>query len=194
MFDKLIEQILLIWRFITPFHWIAPWEGGVRITYPKFLRYNVTRWEPASDNVEELKPGIHFKVPGFERVHQTITASQPLNLPPQSVTTKDGRKLNMSGVFIYSIKSVQWFFTRIHDQDDYLRDAGLRAMFQVVSARTMQEIMGDLESTANAVLLQAKQNTRGKGYDLESFGFSDLQEGKSLRILFGEGHNPYDLG
>lgn len=195
--EAIINWILSIWRFVTPFHWISPWEGGVRISQPKWARKwlfgVITRKgiEPI-DEVVELQPGIHPKIPGLQRVHQTVTATQPLNLPPQSITTKDGKKVNVSGIFMYSVKSVKWFFTKIHDQDSYLRDAGLRALTQTLSTLSLQEILDKPDATASAVLEQAKKNTRGVGYQLESFGFSDLQEGKSLRILFGEGHDPYN--
>lgn len=188
--EAVINWILSIWRFITPCHWISPWEGGVRITYFK-PTWRIWRCFQ-NEKVVELKSGVHFKIPGIQRVHQTVVASQTLNLPPQSLTTADGKNLNASLVVVYSIKSVVWFFTRIHDQDEYLRDSALRAVGAVVASLRLDEVLGEHQLGAEAaVLAQLKLNIRGKGYDVESVGFSDLQPGRALRILFGEGRDPY---
>lgn len=185
--EAVINWIISIWRFITPCHWIAPWEGGVRLTYPKWMRWAFFN----TPEVKELQSGIHLKVPGLQRIHQTVTASQPLNLPPQSLTTKDGKKINVGGVVMYNIKSPLWFFTRIHDQDQYLRDAALGAVEEAVADSCLTDCLTAPGPVRADVLSRIRGNVRGKGYEIESFRFSDRQEGKSLRIMFGDGFDPY---
>jgi len=188
--DAVIQQLVLIWRFITPFHWVSPWERGVRITYPKWIRMSVFPWKIPEEAVKELQPGIHFKIPGFERVHQTVVASQALNLPPQSLTTSDGRKVNVSVVLMYSIRSVVWFYTRVDDQDTYLRDAALGAVYDVVNSHEMSWCLSNPDELKQEILNRTRGNVRGKGYEIESARISDLQEGRSLRLLLGEGFDP----
>ena len=188
--EAVINWILSIWRFLTPCHWIAPWEGGVRITYPRWIRTEVhpwKKWKLPESSVVELQPGIHFKVPGLERVHQTDVASQPLNLPPQSLTTLDGRKVNLSVVIMYSVRSVVWFYTRIADQDSYLRDAALGAVYDVVNNHEMQWCLNNIEELKSEILTRIRGNVRGKGYEIESARLSDLQEGRALRLLIDGG-------
>jgi hypothetical protein len=73
--EAVINWLLSIWRFVTPCHWISPWEGGVRITYFNWLKPILWKLTPET-RVTELESGVHFKIPGVQRVHQTVTASQ----------------------------------------------------------------------------------------------------------------------
>ena len=161
---------------LTPAHWINPWEGGVRITRGK--------------HVIELGPGIHFKVPLLQRIEKTETAYQTLNLPPQSLTTKDDCAVHLGGVVPYRVKSVVAFFTKIADQDTYLRDKAMSALEDAVSSRRWEDLVRDSAGFKDEITKNIKSAVYGKGYEVDKFHLTDKVRGRAIRLLIGGGETP----
>jgi regulator of protease activity HflC (stomatin/prohibitin superfamily) len=179
MFDRLIDVLLQLWRYITPCHWINPWEAGVRISYGPM------RWWPMRlPEVVELAPGIHLKLPGFQRVHTVVAATQTLNLPPQSCTTADRKKVNVGGVVRYNIRSAIPHFTKIHDQDDVLRDVSMGAIEDAIIRRTLEEVF-DVDVKME-IAKEIRKGVHGKGYEIEEFKWTDRQQHSTIRLIQNE--------
>ena len=91
---------------------------------------------------------------------------------------------------MYSVRSVVWFYTRLDDQDNYLRDAAMGAVYDVVNSHEMLWCLHNTEELKQEILARIRGNVRGKGYEIESARISDFQEGRALRLLIGDGAVP----
>jgi len=172
MFEKLIDVLLDLSKWLTPVVWINAWEDGVRFTSFGF-----------GMRTHKLGPGLHFKLPIFQTIEHTETAMTTCNLPPQSLTTRDGKSVGASGVITYSIKDVVPLFTKIVHREDALRDVGLGALAKAVRKRTWPEIIDGMDGIETEVRKAIVDKVRGRGYAIEDFTCSDLATGRTIRLM-----------
>jgi regulator of protease activity HflC (stomatin/prohibitin superfamily) len=89
MFDKIIEFIIRFWKDLLPFVIVEHWNEAL------ILRFGIFK--------KLLKPGIHFKIPFFDSVWETIVITQSIDMNPQSITTAGTSWLgdNFDSVLLY---------------------------------------------------------------------------------------------
>jgi len=171
-FDKLIDLLLQFGKFLFPVRWVQPWEGGVRIT--SFLHW---QW------VSAVGPGLHFKIPLIQLIEVTDVATTTDNLPPQTLTTKDGRSVTAAGIVKYNVKDVRPLFTAVVNRMDVLRDVSLGAIARVVRERTWDEAQNSVGAMEKEVRDAIASEVNKFGFKVERFTFSDFGVVRTIRLL-----------
>lgn len=93
MFDKLIDFLIEMIDKLMPVFVINQFDAGV------LLRRGIY--------VKTLSGGIYFKIPFLDEVcsHSIVPTTEAL--PPQSLTTKDGKSIVVSGVIKYEVSDIK---------------------------------------------------------------------------------------
>lgn len=110
-------------QFGQVFRWwviIAPWEQGLRVR----LGCRIT----------VLRAGPHLRVPFVDSVYVQSTRRRVVNLPIQTVTTRDGKTLTFSGTVSYAIADVAKLYATLHHAHDTLQNLALQALAERVSS------------------------------------------------------------
>jgi len=170
--EKLIDFLLDAWKWASPFAWVQPWEGGVRIT-------SALGWQ----RIAVVGPGLHVKCPFLQVIETAEVASTTLNLPPQSLITQDDVPVVAGGVVKFSIRDILPLFTRVVDREDVLRDVALGAVFQAVRQRTWAVIVSDRGDMEREIRGAIADQVNVFGFKVERFTFSDLSRCRSIRLL-----------
>ena len=85
----------------------------------------------------DLTPGLHFKVPLFERIARKVTLKeQVVDFPPQPVITKDNVTMQIDTVVYFQITDPKLFAYGIESP---------MAAIENLTATTLRNIIGDLE-------------------------------------------------
>lgn len=172
MFERLIDLILDLSKWAAPVVWVQPWEGGVRIT-------SLGRFQ----RISAVGPGLHFKVPFLQLIELADVAATTINLPPQSLTSHDGRPVTASGIVKYSIKDVRPLFTAVVDREDVLRDVALGAIAEAIELRTWDAIMAQRAEIRREIRGAIAKAVNDYGYKIERFTFSDLGAVRTIRLM-----------
>ena len=102
MFDRIFDFIEGIWEWLIPWVIIDPYEQGVVIRLGKFHHV--------------VNPGLRFIFPfGIDEVKYDTVVRQTAYLDVQSLTSKDGKAVAISGIVIFKITDIRKFLLDIDD-------------------------------------------------------------------------------
>lgn len=127
--------------------------------------------------VVALKPGrLYCWWPAVTRVETIPTAEQSVKLPPQHLTTKDGRPIVVRWTITYVIDDVVQAVVRTSDFDQTIKDVAAGASTQSVLDRKWTEFRAEVESKEllNEVARRIRTALRKYGVYVKRAYVSDL--------------------
>lgn len=100
---------------------------------------------------QEMLPGIRFYWPLITDIEVTVVARQTINLPTQSLLTKDGKTVVAGGVVIYKISDIVKAIGSLNwSPEDTAGDITQAAIVEVIASREcdniLKNISGDVET------------------------------------------------
>lgn len=168
--NDLLSQILNLFQW-----WIviAPWETAIRVRRGK--------------NISVLKSGVHFRIPSLDRFFVQGTRKRYMNTPTQTVTTKDGHAVTVSGGTAYSIADMALLYDTLRDAEDVIQIETLALVAQYIAGHTLDA------SRPEMIQQYVNDNLKLERYGLEAAGFliTDFVCVRTYRII---NSNPKDWG
>jgi regulator of protease activity HflC (stomatin/prohibitin superfamily) len=119
-------------------------EGGVKFVTLRIRDLVRFKWE-TSVKVEVLGPGLHVYWPAATEVKSWVVARQSVNLPAQTVTTKDGKVIAVGGLLIFRIGDAETLIAHVWNPDQTIRDIAQGVVHEVCS----QSDWGELQDAKN---------------------------------------------
>ena len=173
MTSTFLEMVFQNLMTLLPFVIVYSYERGVRW----FL----------GCNPKELQPGFHWKIWFIHRVEIVIVIDDVLQLPTQSVITKDKKLVCFSVNIGYRINNAVKHWCGVTDFRTATLGLAMIHLAQRVRERTLDELMGDLKSLEKS--LEGTLTTRFKDWGTEVFlvGFTDFAEVPQQYRVFGIG-------
>lgn len=170
MIDKLIDfliDVLDLFRF-----WVVV-DAYERHVILRFGVHNRT-----------LAPGIHWFAPfGIERSLRDNVVARVINLGAQSLTTKDGENVAVSGVVTAEIRDIEKAMLAVEDVDHALADSCVGTIGQLVAAATWAELQG--EGFSETLTKACRKQAWRYGIEITRVQLSDLSKAHVLRIHTG---------
>ena len=161
IFDKLLSFIPRIWL-------MSPNEAGVRITLGKY--------------VKDVEAGWYIYLPMIQEIQAIVITPQIVDLKSQSVITKDGKDLCISGAIMYRVRDASLSILKVHDYDESIRTLSLGIIAEYTSRHDFISCR-DLEAITDWVLKGIKENARGWGLDIMKVFITDIGTTRNLRLL-----------
>jgi len=159
--DKILAFVPRVWL-------VQPNEGGVRTTCGKRVR--------------SLNPGIYVYWPLIQEMQSVIVVQQIKDVRCQSVATRDGTDLAVSGAIKYRVKNAEWAILRVQDYDQTLQTLAMGIITRYINERDYETCRNvrDIEET---VLKGIREDARGWGIDVMSVYITDLGRTRNIRLL-----------
>jgi regulator of protease activity HflC (stomatin/prohibitin superfamily) len=153
------------WKFIV---FIRDYQRGVHFRKGLYLR--------------TLDPGWWVRIPYVDDVEDVTVVDDVLDLPVQSITTKDGHMVSFSANIAYEIVDVHKMYCRVQDFETSLSRAAMNHLARKVRDWTWDELMlnqRDLEKS-----LRDTMTTRVKewGVKVLDVGLTDLVQAQQYRV------------
>ena len=164
--NRIFEKLLALLPMVVL---IEPTERAARITGK---RYRI------------IGPGLYLLWPLVQRVIRMDVVTQVVDLPPQTVTTKDGYCLVVSGCIRYRIVDIEKSLFAVQDVDKAFSTLALGVILEYVQARTLADC-GDIEAVKRELRKGVAEAAGGWGLKIEQVYLTDLGRVRSLR-LFGD--------
>jgi membrane protease subunit HflC len=165
MFDKLIGLIQQFFHELTPLFIIDEWDQAVVLRNGKFRKV--------------VSAGLYFKIPFFDSIWRYTVITQSIDIPPQSVTTADGKNVVVKGIIRFSVVDIKAFLLNITQPADVLTDT---------TGGMIREIIEDTEWSGLIDIDKKLTSEVGKfvkrwGIKVERVTLTDLQIANSIRII-----------
>ena len=156
------------------FRWwvtVAPWEQAVRVRLGK--------------HVEVLGAGVHLRIPGVDRVFRQSTRRRFTSVPTQTVTTKDGRTITISGALAYAIGDIGKLYDTVHHAEDTLETEAQASVAKFIRAHTLDLCdPGEVEKHVTEDIDLSRYGI----VDVE-FSITDFAVVRTFRLITGEPKN-----
>ena len=168
--DKLTSFIPRPWL-------VFPDEGGVRVT---------ARWPWNGVWIRDLEPGLYWYVPLFQQCENIKVKVQVQDLRCQSVWTKDGHELAISGTVRYRVDNPRKAILEVFDPDQNVQNTGLRVIFRFVTQQELAGLRDNLANLEREILAGLREASRGWGLKIEDVGLTDIGRTRNFRLLTNE--------
>jgi regulator of protease activity HflC (stomatin/prohibitin superfamily) len=165
MIKELINQILKLFTWLVI---VAPWEQALRVRLGKRVRL--------------LTAGTYFSIPFMDRVYRQSIRHRLTVIPPQILTSKDGKAISVGGAVGYAIADLQKLYNTLHNPDDTIQSAVAACVAEYVANHPAVEcIPSDIETAVS-------QNLRLEEYGLTTgeFYITNFAVVRTLRVITGE--------
>ncbi len=150
---------------------ISPDEAGVRVTL--------------GTRVKVMDPGFYFFWPIIQKIIYATVTTQVKDLRSQSIPSKGGRDLILSGAVKYKIVDIQKAVLEVQDYDRSLEALSLGVLLAVASTMTEDELI-DTEHLGDEILRKIREEAAGWGLKLQKVYITDLGRTRNIRLLTNE--------
>lgn len=155
-------------QLLNLFQWwivIAPWEQAIRVRRGR--------------KINALKPGVHFRIPGFDRFFVQPTRKRFMNTPTQTVTTRDKQAVTVSGGTAYSIADLGLLYNTLSDAENVIQIETMALIAEFIATHDMADITPtDIQRHINAYLDLSRYGLAGV-----EFLITDFVNVKTYRII-----------
>lgn len=164
--ERLIERLLSIFPRIQM---VNPDEAGCRITL--------------GSHVRPIGPGWYIYWPILQEMAVIPVQSQAVDMRPQSVYTKDGRDLCISGGIMYRVVDAVKAQLSVQDYDKSLYTLALGIVTDYINQHDFKDC--NVSGIREAVLKGVREDAAGFGLKIMRMYITDYGTAKNIRILGG---------
>lgn len=169
---KFLDQIYETLRKLTPrLELIQPDEMGVRISF--------------GTKVKTLSPGWYLFWGLFQEILYATVTTQVSDIRSQSVLSKEGREMIISGAIKYRVSDIRKAMLEIQDYDRSLEALSLGVLLEIVSSLTVEEL-ADTQVLGDLALKRMREEASGWGLRLQKVYITDLGRTRNIRLLTNE--------
>lgn len=133
--------------------------------------------------VKVIVPGLAVYWPLVTAVEITHVARQAIDLPNQTLTTRDGRSVIVSGVVVYSIRDVKKFLVDNYDSHAAIAEVALSAVRHVVISSDFESLCRGGRVLDARLRAEARKSLKSFGVDVEYVRLSDLSACRVVSLV-----------
>jgi len=147
---------------------LTDYEAGVRVTWGKWNK--------------RIFSGLFWYIPLFQKIIYMEIQTQVVDLRGQSVQTKDGLSVIVSGAIQYSIKDVYKAIFNVQNVDVSLETLALGIILEYVKKHTLKECQEEMVLNKE-ILKGIKEAAQGWGVKIEKVYITDLDKTRNIRLI-----------
>lgn len=167
MFDRLIDFIVQFWEKIWPITVITKYQKGVVLRLGKFNRTLTAGWYVTIPFIDDIM------------VHHVVVTT--INLPSQSITTKDNKSIVVKGVVKYKIADIKTFLLEVFDAVDAVSDMSQAIIKKTIMEKTWDECCtNDLDEN---ITKKARLEAKKWGVEIITVTLTDIGQIRSIKLF-----------
>lgn len=162
---SIIQWLIELLRSLRLWVTILPWERAVRVRFGK--------------RAEVLDPGVHFCYPYIDKIWPVNQRLRFSNFPVQSLTTKDGKILNVAGMIKFKIVDPLVAMQALMDPENSVAAICMTVVSDYILGRNLT----DLDPLELEALAMSQLILHAPGFEFESVSMTDWATGRSIRLM-----------
>jgi regulator of protease activity HflC (stomatin/prohibitin superfamily) len=174
---SLVETIIDFLASLQFFVIITPEDKGVLLRRGKYTG--------------TFQPGFHWHWPFIDEVRVVTVVEQAVDLPEQSVTTKDGVVLLVGGTIRYEISNAAKALLYVQDYDETLQIIAMGSLLSYIARRKRDQILYP-EDVEAEILSDLQSETEHIGLNVVEFRLTNSCEHKVIRVVGDQNITPVE--
>lgn len=173
-----------LWNFLKelqPLRIVYSFEQGVY-----FRNGQISRWAPEMPEMA-LPPNVYAVIPFFDDIEKVNIQEDTIDLPMQSITTKDGKPITMSWNVEFQVVDAVRHFMAVQDFGENLPRKAARHIASKVREWTMDELLRSQKKLEESLTGTLQTATKDWGVKILKVGLTDLVQAKPYRFIGGIG-------
>jgi len=167
MLDKVIEWLTSVIYDFLPFFIVKEYEEALHLSGGKFKRH--------------LKAGFHWKWSFYDEILKQHITFTTINLPAQSLVTKDNKNIVVKAVVKYKVVDCRIFLLEVYDSVDAISDVSQGVIKNIIMPSTWEECR-NLE-TDNTITKKIRTELRKFGVHIEAVTLTYIAEIRTIRLI-----------
>lgn len=170
--DKLLELIFTYIGKWWPVEIIEVWSEAVLLRGGKFKKV--------------LKQGWYFlplKMLLLDRVYEVVVVTTTLDIPSQTLVTKDDIPISISYIIKYNINDTEKYYLKISDQTDAIKDTAQGIIKTVIVDRTYNELKEKLDQIDKDITRLIKGEVKRYGIEIEKATISSFCKTPAFKLF-----------
>jgi len=167
MFDKLIDWLVSLVNEIKPFFIIKEYEEAVRLRGGKYSK--------------SFKKGFYLKIPFYDEIIAQHVVITTLDLPSQSLVTKDGKNIVIKAIVKYKIYDVKIFLLEVYDAKDALSDVAQGIIKDIMISSSWEDCINIEIDTL--ITRKVKNEVKKFGVLIEKVTLTNIGIIRSIRLF-----------
>lgn len=174
MLDRIIDFVVQFIELFFICRIVDQWERGLVLRFGRFQRL--------------VKPGVVWTLPlGIDRVLKEDTYRKVAALPPQSLTTADGRSVIVSPVVTYRVRNAKKVILQAGGHEEAIVASVPGTIGKLVMAANYSDL--NTEEFRSTVTSASDEEAREWGMEIEDVRFANLVAARSYRLFAEQNHN-----
>lgn len=169
--DFLNKIFAAIQKLVPRVELVQPDEAGVRVTLGTIEKV--------------LLPGWFFRWPIIQEIFFATVTTQVQDIRCQSITSKDGRDMVVSGAIRFKIMDIRKAMLEVKNCEESLIALSLGVLLSVASIMTEEEL-ADTEKLGDNILKKIREEAAGWGLKIQRVYITDLGRTRNIRLLTNE--------
>lgn len=166
---SIVEIILQNLMELMPFRIVMSYQWGVRWTW--------------GQNPEWKNPGFHWCVPLMHTFDMTSATEEVIDLPTQTVTTKDGKQVSFSCNVGIKIVDPVAHYCNVHDFDHSVIALAMNHLARRVRDGDYEALRVDLASLEKSLVNTLETKLKRWGAEVTTVGFTDFVLTRQFRFF-----------
>ena len=135
-------------------------------------------------NVKAFGPGAVIWWPFWTQMLTCAIKRQVMEIAPQTVTTKDGRSVIVSGVCTYYVADHVKYLVENHEAGDNAAEVVAASLIEVATGKTWDELLSnDRNTTSRALTKQAGELLADYGIEVERVRLASLAQANVINLV-----------
>jgi regulator of protease activity HflC (stomatin/prohibitin superfamily) len=165
---SLVETILDFIASLSVFTIITPEDRGILLRGGKYAG--------------TFQPGFHWHWPIYDEVRVVTVVEQAIDLPEQSVTTRDWCTLLVGGTIRYEVSNARKALLNVQDYDETLQIIAMGSLLSYIS-RVPRPALLYPEGVEEEILSDLQSETEHIGLNVVEFRLTNSCEHKVIRVV-----------
>lgn len=144
---------------------VQPWEAGIRVRNGNYIK--------------KLNKGIYFKIPYFDSVFVQEIRLRVVEMPMQTLTSKDKKTITLNSSIGYSIKNIEKLYQSLYKPEMTLQNIAMSTIAEVLSKEESDNVTPDF--LENRVIEQLKNEDYG--LEFEYFKITNFAIVRTYRLI-----------
>jgi regulator of protease activity HflC (stomatin/prohibitin superfamily) len=134
-------------------------------------------------HVKPFGPGLLVYWPLVTELKFYPTARQPLNLPSQTLQTKDGKTVAVGGAVEYRVPDPTFLLTEVLDPDQTIRLIAAGAFHKVITGLSYEELSGAPKRALTLLRLELRERLSHLGVRVVSVKLTDFAPTRVYKLI-----------
>lgn len=136
-------------------------------------------------HVEAVRPGMFFYWPFWTEVMLYPTVRQSVNLPSQTLTTKDECAITVGAVIIYKVSDIEIALAEQWDLSETITDLSMAAVRNVICSSTFDELQENWSDVDENLKKELHNTLKDYGIGILDARLTDFAKTKVVTLIGG---------